>query len=94
MSDFVRICFHLDRVLGGKYAGRQITFTDGDTIMVNGKPAKRPGFEAVRDGETVLGFIRIEDGGPRPSDDELDAAMAEAARLAGAVVDEATTDSA
>lgn len=29
MSDFVKIAFNLDRVAGGKYAGRQLVFTNG-----------------------------------------------------------------
>jgi hypothetical protein len=110
MSEFVKIAFNLDRVLGGKYAGRALMFTNGvelhkqeqatmeiefdgfDPVMEGDilvyKPVKRvwtgsytketvvtkEGFEPVRDKNgAVMGFLRVEDGGARPSDTEIEA---------------------
>ena len=74
---FMQVAFNLDTVLGGKYAGRNLTFADGDTMTLNGESVKKPGYEPVYDGDTVLGFIRVEDGGERPTDVELVEAVRE-----------------
>lgn len=110
MSEFVKIAFNLDRVLGGKYAGRGLVFTNGvelhkqeqatmeieidgfDPVMEGDilvyRPVKRmwtgsymketvvtkEGFEPVRDKNgSIMGFLRVEDGGARPSDTEIEA---------------------
>lgn len=87
MSNFVRVAFYLDRVLAGRYAGRNITFTTGDSLTEYREAAdgsysvrevKKPGFEPVLSASgATLGFIRVEDGGPRPPDADLEAAMNE-----------------
>jgi hypothetical protein len=110
MSEFVKIAFNLDRVLGGKYAGRALMFTNGvelhkqeqatmeieidgfDPVMEGDilvyQPVKRrwtgayvketvvtkEGFGPVRDQNgSIMGFLRVEDGGTRPSDTEIEA---------------------